>query len=190
MGDVMKMDRLTFEELEEKMVLVAGEPGVAESHGALSGMLCSAAECSDAVGWFRQVFPDARLEEEQVDMMMRLHRETRAGLVDDCFVFSPLLPDDSRPIEQRVEALGEWCQGFMLGLSVGGLPSTDELSADAREVLQDLAEMGQVDSYQLEGNEQDERSYTELVEYLRTGVLLLHAEMLSRRQPVSTETLH
>jgi len=50
--------------------------------------------------------------------------------------------------------------------------------------------MGQVDSYRLDGSEQDERSYAELVEYLRTAVLLLHAEMLSRRQPVQRETLH
>ncbi len=169
---------------------LAGDPGIAESHGALSGMLCSVGELPEGAEWFQRVFPEVRLEREQADVMVRLYRETRAELVDECFAFSPLLPDDSRPIEQRVEALGEWCQGFMLGLSVGGLPQMEQLSADAQEILRDLAEMGQVDSYQLEGSEQDERSYTELVEYLRTGVLLLHTEMLTRRQPTTGETLH
>ncbi len=184
------MDRLTFEELEQKMASLGGKPGVAESHGALSGMLCSATELTEGADWFRRVFPEAQLEGEQTAVMKRLHGETRAELVDDCFAFSPLLPNDGRPIEQRVEALGEWCQGFLLGLSVGGLPRAKQLSADAREVLQDLAEMGQVDSYRLDGGEQDERSYAELVEYLRTAVLLLHTEMLSRRQPARGETLH
>ncbi len=184
------MDRLTFEALEEQMAFLSGEPGVAESHGALSGLLCSVGELPSETEWFQQAFPDARLDQEQADALAQLHRETKADLADERFVFSPLLPDDSHPIEQRIEALGKWCQGFMLGLSVGGLPQTEQLSTDVQEILRDVAEMGQVDSYQLEGGEQDERSYTELVEYLRTGVLLIHTEMLSRRQPTTGETLH
>jgi len=94
------MERLTFEELEQKMAPLGGRPGVAESHGALAGMLCSAAQLTEGADWFRRVFPEAQLEGEQTAVMKQLHGETRAELVDDCFAFSPLLPDDGRPIEQ------------------------------------------------------------------------------------------
>ncbi len=185
----MDRDKPVFNQIEEKLGSLPGQPGVAESHGALCGLLCSSDDLSGG-DWLQRVFPDVSPDTETVTVFSQLCAKTKSDLSDSCFAFSPLLPDDDQSIDRRIEALGEWCQGFMLGLSLGGLQQTEQLSSEAQEILRDLAEMSQAGSYQLEGDEQDERSYVELVEYLRTGVLLLHAELGCRKQSVSPTKLH
>lgn len=187
----MGIDKLTFDEIEKKLGPLAGQPGVSESHGALCGLLCSRDESLEGGGWLAQIFPGVDLDVETEAVFKQLFAKTKSDLNDSCFAFSPLLPDDGRSIEKRIEALGEWCQGFMLGLSLGGLQQTEQLSSEAQEVLRDLAEMSQAGSYQLDGGEEDERSYMELVEYLRTGVLLLHSELrCDRRTASGSNRLH
>ncbi len=186
----MGRDKPTFEQIEEKLGSLTGQPGAAESHGALCGLLCNRGDLPDGGGWLQQIFPGANPDVEAEAVFRQLCAKTKSDLDDSCFAFSPLLPDDDQPVDRRIEALGEWCQGFMLGLSLGGLQQTEQLSPEAQEILRDLAEMGQAGSYQLDGDEQDERSYAELVEYLRTAVLLLHAELGCDKQPVSAGKLH
>ncbi len=186
----MGIDKSTFEQIEEKLALLNGQPGVAETHGMLCGLLCSSDCSSDRDVWLRQLFPDTAPGAETKRFFQKLYVKIKSDLNDSCFTFFPLLPDDGQSIGLRISALGEWCQGFVLGLSLGGLQQTEQFSAEVQEVLRDLAEMSQADSYQLDGDEQDERSYMELVEYLRTAVLLLHAELGIRRKTVSGNQLH
>ncbi len=184
------MNRPIFDRIEEKLALLAGQPGVSESHGTLCGLLCAGHASLEETDWLRQLFPDVEPGAEMEAVFDELYRKTNSELNDGGFTFSPLLPDDGRSIELRIASLGEWCQGFLLGLTLGGLRQTQQLSAEAREILQDLTEMGQAGSYQLEGDEQDERSYMELVEYLRAGVLLLHDELGASRRPANGDRLH
>ena len=77
-----------------------------------------------------------------------------------------------------MHALGEWCQGFLSGLTLGGISDFDKLGTDAREVVEDLVEIARAGtSYHLEGSEEDEQAYAELMEYLRVGVLLINEEL-------------
>ncbi|MFZ5653295.1 MAG: UPF0149 family protein [Pseudomonadota bacterium] len=88
--------------------------------------------------------------------------------------FQPLLPDDDQPLADRVRALAAWCQGFLAGLGQGG--DARRLGAETRAALDDLAAIGCADA-QLDGGEEDERDYAELVEYVRTAALLIDAEL-------------
>ncbi len=180
---------VTFEQVEQHLDGRGGAPGPAESHGALCGALCSLGSL-DGRGWVRRLFPELEPGEGLQELLRQLYAETLAGLKGEDLRFSPLLPDESRPVEQRIEALGQWCHGFLFGLSHGGARRLERLSADGREFLHDVTEMSSVASYQLEESEQDERSYTELVEYLRTGVLLLEAELAGGRPGAPEGTLH
>ena len=85
-------------------------------------------------------------------------------------------------------ALGEWCQGFLhgFGVNAGGL----ELSTDAKEVLQDLAAISQVQDA-LEESEDGEGDYMEVMEYLRVAPLLLFTETRKSAEPVAAKpSLH
>ena len=88
---------------------------------------------------------------------------------------------------KRTEALGQWCQGFLhgFGVNAGGL----ELSTDAKEVLQDLAAISQVQDA-LEESEDGEADYMEVQEYLRVAPLLLFSEFGKVPAPAEKPSLH
>jgi uncharacterized protein YgfB (UPF0149 family) len=101
------------------------------------------------------------------------------------------LPEDDAAVEERVEALGQWCQGFLLGISAGGLKDLDKLPGDSGEILRDMVEIARVGSYELEGGDEDEESFQQLLEYVRTGVLLLNEEVNPTTAPPRDDvTLH
>ena len=157
------------------------EVSPSEIHGILTGLLC----CDAGVGtriWQQHLWPqwdnNDLLVRETLDSMNEIHDITRQQLNDPVCDLQLLLPDDEESLDNRVHALGEWGQGFLSGLTLGGISDFDKLGTDAREVVEDLVEIARAGtSYHLEGSEEDEQAYAELMEYLRVGVLLINEEL-------------
>ena len=86
------------------------------------------------------------------------------------------MPDDDQPLRRRVEALSNWCQGFLLGLGLGGVREGSGLPGDSQEVMRDFAEISRLGHG--DGNKEEEESaYAEIVEYVRMAVLLVYEEL-------------
>jgi hypothetical protein len=96
-------------------------------------------------------------------------------LGDISFLFKPTLPDDDLPLEERLIAVGEWCGNYISGLAEG-LGESFDLSDDGREALNDLSAIGQI-SADLESDDDGERDYTELVEYVRLAVQVIFTDL-------------
>jgi len=108
---------------------------------------------------------------------------TRAQLCDPGLGFYLLLPADEALDEQgRTEALVQWCDGLLYGLALAGLGERQDLPDLVREFLNDVAQIcrASVDDWP---EEADEAAYTELVEYLRMGVLLINEELQPLKAP-------
>lgn len=143
----------------------------AELHGALAGWL--AAGGADVRAWPAEVLADPGLPApDDGDALDSLRTATAAQLDDAGFGFQLLLPDDGDTTE-RAAALFAWCRAFLggFGLAVGG----KALSAEGEEALGDLANLAgaRIDEVDPDG---DEEALTEIEEYLRMAVLLLHAD--------------
>lgn len=166
-----------------------------EVHGTICGLLC-ANTAAPAETWIKSLWPHLpegdMLVGEAIEIFKQLHTATRAQLNDPACDFQLLLPDDDISLDARVHALGDWCQGFLVGLSLGGITDFSPLPEDAREIAEDLVEIARAGtSYQLEGNEEDEHAYADLMEYLRVGVLLINEELQpTQSPPFGDETLH
>jgi len=104
------------------------------------------------------------------------------------FSLSLLLPDDDEPLQDRVNALALWCQGFLTGLSLvhRTVYENDKrgkhIAKSIQEVSLDFARIGDLQSHYLESDElihidEDEVAYTELVEYTRMAILTLFMEL-------------
>jgi uncharacterized protein YgfB (UPF0149 family) len=91
----------------------------------------------------------------------------------------PLLPAPDEPVERRAEALVEWCRGFLGGVGLSGTP-TAALSADANEVLADLGRIA-ASRFDYDDAEEDETALSEVLEFVRVGVLLLRTELTRPR---------
>lgn len=170
------------------------DSSAAECHGAMSGLLCAAGQMERA-RWLPRLFPSVDssdlLAKEALDTLASLYDETVRQLNDTTLDFQLLLPDDETPLDERIEALADWCQGFLLGMSEGGIKELTALPGDSAEVMRDLVEIARAGSYDMNDSEEDEVAYNELLEYVRTGVLLINEEMNpTQAPPQENVTLH
>lgn len=143
----------------------------AELHGALCGWL--AAGGGDSRSWPALVLADPMLPAPVAgDALDRLRTACVAQLADTDFGFELLLPD-ADDLVARAGAMFAWCRAFLggFGLALG----EKKLSGDGEEALGDIANLAaaRVDDVDPEG---DEEALTEIEEYLRMAVLLLHAD--------------
>jgi hypothetical protein len=119
--------------------------------------------------------------------LIGLQEMVKGELTGDDVTVVLLLPTDDAPLADRAAALGQWCQGFLTGFGLNCRGSS-MLSTEAKEVLQDLAAISQVQDA-LEESEDGESDYMEVMEYLRVAPLLLFSETRKptcrRRQAVA-----
>ncbi|WP_449430313.1 YecA/YgfB family protein [Pseudomonas putida] len=160
----------------------------AELHGLLVGRSCAGAGF-DADAWLADAA--GVLENEAAETvrnaLIGLQQMVKAELTGEDIAIVLLLPGDETPLAERATALGQWCQGFItgFGLNAGG----KELSSEAKEVLQDLVAISQVQEA-LEESEDGESDYMEVMEYLRVAPLLLFSELAKPEAPAPKPSLH
>ena len=163
--------------------------GAAEAHGALCGMLCARGS-TELSEWSNHVLGEQEagnvLLRDVVNVLSALHQNTLEQLNDALAEFHLLLPDDDDELGQRVEALAKWCQGFVYGLAAGGLREDTEIPADSQEIIRDMIEISRAgleqpddedDETAEDDDEMNEIAYMEIMEYVRTGILLIHEEL-------------
>lgn len=180
--------------LDAALGQVETEMRAVECHGTLVGMLCARGEMKKKE-WLDYIAhhldPADLLAREALETFGALFEAARGQLGDSNLDFQPLLPGDESSVEQRIAALAQWAQGFLLGMSAGGIKDVDKLPGDSGEIMRDLVDICRADTYELEGSEEDEVAYNELLEYVRTGVLLINEELHPTKAPPRDDvTLH
>ncbi|MGR8932809.1 MAG: UPF0149 family protein [Gammaproteobacteria bacterium] len=168
---------MTYTELNTLFRRFGGAQNTAEAHGIATAMLCVDMRC-DAATWLREVLRDAEaLEIETRAPLLLLFESTRRLLQDEDFEFDLMLPDEDTSLQQRAEALRDWCHGFLFG--IGHSRSNGEWPGECRELIQDIVEISRLDA-SAEG-EEDENALTQIHEFLRTAVLLIQQEFNNPR---------
>ena len=169
------------------------DPG--ELHGAISGLLSANSNASFQViidNVFQSIDYNDLLHREALSSIESLFDTTKHQLNDPNCDFHVLLPEDEDSLEELVFALGEWCQGFLLGLSLGGIKNPDNLPEEGAEIARDFLEIARAGNiYDIQDTEEDEQSFEELREYVRVGTLLI-SEILNPEKsvPVDRSKLH
>lgn len=163
-----------------------GEPP-AECHGVLCGLLCSHPDTR--VGqWLTLLREESAGPAEPRSAAAPLPQRVQARLEDlyhmtvqqinsEDFAFRMLLPEDDVPLPQRAQGLADWCRGFLYGLGASTERPQQAMPAEVTEVLGDLAEISRLAHDEEQEAEQDEVAYSELVEYVRMGVLLVYQSL-------------
>ncbi len=151
-----------------------------ECHGNACGVFCSQVVMNPN-DWFDRLVSTEDISVDHIellaDLLKHLYQSTEQLLNNIDFEFELFLPDDESDIRDRLDALGEWCSGFLLGLSVGGVSDVSSLPDEVASFLKDCLEIARVGNSELNNSEDDETSYTELVEYVRMGVMTMFEEL-------------
>lgn len=160
------------------LALRAGASAVhpSEAHGCLCGALCLRPDYSRA-DWLEEILPESGGEHATDDPFEPLFVASAGALARPDMEFEPMLPGDEVPLEQRIEALAAWCQGFLYGFGAAGTAPRAALPATVSEVLADLAQISQAGEPGADDAEVEEGAYAELVEYVRAGVQLVYEEL-------------
>ena len=145
----------------------------AELHGALCGWYAGGGE--DAPDWLARIMADPTLPVPPAgSALVALRNASRDQFEDRGFAFELLLAEGDASLAERSGALFDWCRGFLggFGLAAGAKPP---LSDESSEALVDLARLAAA-SPQEEGDEEDEDALTEIEEFVRVAVLLIHGD--------------
>lgn len=165
---------VSHEILTQALEAVDSDTSASEAHGVISGVLCVSSDEKASSKWVPLLLSDAaQMDAEAAKklslLLLYLHQNTHTAFKANNFTFEPLMPDDEKPVATRIEALGEWCRGYLLGLSVHGPEGKQELSEQRKEFVEDLIEISNVQLDQ-EGENEAEGYLLELYEFVRVGV--------------------
>ncbi|OGT35551.1 MAG: hypothetical protein A2W28_03605 [Gammaproteobacteria bacterium RBG_16_51_14] len=169
---------LDYDELNG--VLLRAQAGIraAECHGFLCGQLCVTRAYNSDV-WHDYLLADID-EDEQLQACHTAFSEMASAIETQIdspdLEFQPLLPDDNQSLPERGVALADWCSGFLSGLGTAGIGQSGTIPKECSEMIDDIARIARASSADAE-DEEDERALTELIEYLRMGVMMLYQEL-------------
>lgn len=176
---------IQYDEITDALKRISVEQDAAEVHGALCGLFCTV-NGLNAAYWLDNTLTNSpeedamtidALNSESRSLLTQLFTATEKQLAGEDFDFQLFLPDDNSGLYSRVEALSNWCQGFLFGLSQGGLTDPDGLPGELPEIIKDLVEISRAESYELDDDTQDEKDFMELIEFVRVAVQLFVDEM-------------
>lgn len=187
-------ERMTHPELSDVLIGLRLGTSASDLHGSLIGYLCGGGK-ADADSWLAALEIDVDPDEVgKTPQLRQFFQDCGEQLDDSDLGFAPLLPADETAIALRAEALAEWCRGFLGGLGLAGVgTSKAALSPDAREIIGDFSTIAG-SGFSYAGNEEDEEALSEIIEFVRVGVLLLYGESGSpptgKRPSIARRSVH
>ncbi len=173
------INELEYEYLQGIVTEIGLNCSISEVHGSMIGLLC-ANFSAGFERWLEQLHEDDRdifsTGAEHSDSVSDFFYKAQDELCGDSFEFSPFLPDDNTPLQERLYALKDWCQGFLYG--IGHTVTEDDWSSEFREIIGDIVEICRLDPNSgIEDEDEDEESIMHLIEYLRVAVELIRVEL-------------
>lgn len=178
---------LDYQRLRDALAAAGAVVALAELHGGVCGALCVGG-AQAARRWLADCLDDDPFDpaaSEVADELDEMIVTSEKMLDERELHFAPLLPSDDAPLEEQVEALASWCQGFL-----NGVGSTSAAAGRAApqgttvgEILHDFAELSRAGLSEDEaaGRDQPDFALAELHEYVRASVQIVFEELAGRR---------
>lgn len=183
------VELLEFDDFCELLMPLGALNSPSELHGLLCGKLCGGASLT-MDQWLEAAWellditgqPNAEVEAP----VLALYEVTQAQLNSGDYDLQPYLPDDDTDLEQRLQALSQWCHGFLTGFGGAGIDPKAEFSSDQADSLRDIAAIVQVsldedddpDPDSEREEDEQEADYFDLVEHVRIIALNFYEDKL------------
>ncbi|MDX5407768.1 MAG: UPF0149 family protein [Chromatiaceae bacterium] len=187
---------LSYDEWMYKLDQAYVMASAAEVHGLIAGLLSAGVEpdAQQLLPVLHDFLNDGQaLPVELKQQVTSLIDSTAAALAKNDFSFALLLPSDDDSLPERLDAMVEWTQAFLVGFAV---QQTDLslVSADVREALDQLTEVTRIDIHTTDDGsaEENDEAYFLVLEHIRMMVLACYTEVGQKfsARSVSNKTLH
>ena len=163
---------------------------ISSAHGLLCGFYCVKQDIQ-LDDWLNEMIVTIDLqnllEKESHQVLAEIFNNTSEQLADPTLNFWPVIADDMCTLREQANTLVEWCQGFLVGLGLSSVETTDE---EVLEMIKDISEIAQLDADLLDSEENTQDLY-EIVEFVRIGVLFIQETLQPSKQDfISPTQLH
>ncbi len=163
---------------------------ISSAHGLLCGFYCVKQDIL-LDDWLNEVIVtidlNNLLEKASHQVLAEIFNNTSEQLADPTLNFWPVIADDMCTLREQANTLVEWCQGFLVGLGLSSVETTDE---EVLEMIKDISEIAQLDADLLDSEENTQDLY-EIVEFVRIGVLFIQETLQPSKQDfISPTQLH
>lgn len=187
---------MSTEELYEPLSEALDEAGVdnhaSEVHGVICGLLSTGVSAEDAelqglLASHTELTGNWTPEAKQ--LFAELRDLARDGFLGGGMDLALLLPRDDTELPARVEALGRWTEGFLVGFGTGtaGMKDSD-LPPALQEALSDLSAISNVEVPE-EDEEEEEALFAQVAEHTRMAALMVFTELVMREDTDSGEPI-
>jgi uncharacterized protein YgfB (UPF0149 family) len=162
----------------------------AELHGVICGLLSTgvAAEDAELCGLLAS-HTDlvGQWPADAVQAFAALRDMARDGLLGGSMDLVLCLPDDEAALSDRVGALGQWAEGFLVGFGTGtaGMKDSD-FPPSLQEALSDLSAISQVDLPEDDSTEEADL-FEQVAEHTRMAALMVFTELVMRDKAAAQE---
>ncbi|ENU80436.1 UPF0149 family protein [Acinetobacter sp. ANC 4636] len=160
----MQDDISGWSEWERNFSSIEEVSSPSELHGLLTGIVC-VTQPPNRDEWL-QILATLHVPAPNEDALVLLSDEAEDvahALSEDELDYLPLLPDDEHILQERVQALADWCAGVVLGFGL----ASGHLRQDEMELIEHLQEVAAVEFEDSDNDEEGEISYQELYEFVR-----------------------
>ena len=181
---------INYELAKDALQKLNTDDTISSAHGLLCGFYCVKQDIS-LDDWLNEVLVSIDLnnllEKESHQILAEIFNNTSEQLADPTLNFWPVIADDISTLREQANTLVEWCQGFLVGLGLSSVETTDE---EVLEMIKDISEIAQLDADLLDSEENTQDLY-EIVEFVRIGVLFIQETLQPSKQDfISPTQLH
>jgi len=175
----MSENETNWPDFETLTLIAAGTPfSGAYIHGMMVALLCMETATTDSI-WKKLLKETPSLNNPagfNNRLFESLFRMTATHLEENKNSVFLMLPDDEYPMNERLDALANWCEGFLYGAKLASIPREVLLQMPSvLEVLEDMLKIVDISTDE-QDCEDNERDYYEMVQFVSVGVLLIHEE--------------
>jgi len=186
-----------FETVECALSCLKALGTAAETHGLLCALVSTGATMRKQA-WVNSLLSnvietDDIMARDAVAIIERLFDATQKQFKEDQCQVQLLMPDDEVALKERMQALAEWCQGYMSGLKLVGVTLHGHNNEQVQEALDDLTQIACLDyDHDSADGPEAQAQLTELQEFVRVAVMLVCDDFLAQQsqQPQYSDHVH
>ncbi|WP_288411452.1 UPF0149 family protein [uncultured Acinetobacter sp.] len=155
-----------------------------ELHGLLTGIVC-VTEAPTRDEWL-QILATLNLptlNDQALSVLSDEAEDVAHALAEDELDYLPMLPDSEHLLQERVQALADWCAGVVLGFGL----ASGHIRSDEVELIEHLQDVAAVEFDESDNDEEGEMGYEELYEFVR--LIPVSLSIGRKKIPVSESSL-
>lgn len=170
---------LDYERAEEILAEAECETSAAELQAIICGMVSAGLKANSAAWRVTMAELADQGNPWSLDgewLLAELFSWTQQQMSQQDALAPMLLPDETYPVFDKMEAIADWADGFLLGFGVQAGNITIE-SPEVNEALSDLSEIAQL-ALQAEDNEETQSALFTIIEHIKVVVQVIYWEQV------------